>query len=82
MVKKKAKAKKGEFEWSSEIRRIIPLREDYVYISDEKGKLHHLKKSSDKYVELLKHLDAVMVGKITRELEALGWEDSLQALND
>lgn len=69
------KGKLGEHEWSRESKRIVPLQGGYCYISDEKGKLHHLKRDSDEYNSMIEHLESeeVMGSKITKELVELGW---------
>jgi hypothetical protein len=74
------KGKKGEYEWSGEISRIIPLRNNYCYVQDEKGKLHHIKRDSTEFYALAKHLNEIMEGKITRELEQLGWTEQIEVL--
>lgn len=80
MGKKKAKGKKGEYEWSSDLRRIIPLKNNYCYVNDEKGKTQHLKRDSEEFYTLARHLDEVMNGKITKELIALNWTEQLDVL--
>lgn len=82
MGKKKAKGKKGEYEWSSDLRRIIPLKNNYCYINDEKGKTQHLKRDSEEFYTLVKHLDEVMNGRVSVELRELGWEEQLQKLGE
>lgn len=74
------KLKKGEYEWSGEISRIIPLKNNYCYVQDEKGKLHHLKRDSVEFYALAKRLNEIMEGKITRELEKLGWKEQLEVV--
>lgn len=80
MGKKKGKFKKGEYEWSGDVSRIIPLKNNFCYVQDEKGKLHHLKRDSSEFYELIKSLDNIMNGKITRELNQLGWNEQLAEL--
>ena len=74
------KVKKGEYEWSGEITRIIPLKNNYCYVQDEKGKLHHLKRDSIEFYALANRLNEIMDGKITRELENLGWSEQLEVV--
>jgi len=54
MSKRKAKGKKGEYEWSGDVRRIIPLQNEYCYLNDEKGKTFHLKRDSEEFANLAK----------------------------
>ena len=82
MGKTKGKKQKGQYEWSGEINRIIPLKNDYCYIQDEKGKLHHLQRNSDEAISLMKSLDQIMEGKISRELESLGWNSILAEVTE
>lgn len=79
---KKAKGKKGEYEWSGDLKRIIPLKNNYCYINDEKGKTPKLKRDSEDFYTLIKHLNEVMNGKIERELTDLGWETELSKLKE
>lgn len=81
MGKKKGKLKKGEYEWSGDVRRIIPLKNNYCYIQDEKGKLHHLTRDSEEFYTLVRHLNDVMNDKITKELTDLGWDAQLSKLD-
>lgn len=81
MGKKKGKLKKGEYEWSGDVRRIIPLKNNYCYVQDEKGKLHHLTRDSEEFYSLAKHLNEVMNGKISKELNELDWQDQLAKLD-
>jgi hypothetical protein len=82
MGKKKAKGKKGEYEWSSDLRRIIPLKNNYCYVNDEKGKTHHLRRDSEEFYTLIKHLDEVMNGRLTKELQDLNWQEQLNTLTE
>lgn len=75
------KVKKGEYEWSGEIRRIIPLKNNYCYVQDEKGKLHHLERDSTEFYALAKRLNEIMDNKITRELEVLEWKEQLKVVS-
>ena len=81
MSKRKAKGKKGEYEWSGDLRRIIPLRNGYCYVNDEKGKTPRMKNDSEEFYTLAKHLDEVMNGRISMELRELGWEEQLNTLD-
>lgn len=81
MGKSKKHLKKGEYQWSPEIRRITPLMDNHCYIQDDKGKLHHVKRDSDRFKELIIHLNEVMNGRIEKELNDLNWERELEILN-
>lgn len=74
------KKKKGEYEPHGDISRIIPLHNNYCYITDEKGKLHHCKRDSDEFYQVARKINEVMNDKITRELNELGWEEQVSVL--
>ena len=80
MGKTKAKKNKGEYEWTGDLSRVVPLGDNYCYIRDDKGKTLHLKRDAVETIEILRHLDSVMEGKITRELTKLGWTETLEKL--
>lgn len=65
--------KTQEYQWSGEIRRIIPPRSNGARIQDEKGKSHTFKRDSEEFAAECARLDEIMDGKITAELELLGW---------
>jgi len=65
------KKKKQEYEASGEVNRIIPLKVGYVYITDLKGKLHHLKRDSEEFSVLVEEIDEALNNRATREIEAL-----------
>ena len=66
--------KPEQYQYSSEVKRVIPLGGgEYCYISDENGKSKHYKRGSDEYINEIMRLDPIMNGKITKELEDLGW---------
>ena len=73
MGKAKKSKKLGEFEWSRETRRVIPLQANHVYIFDDKGKRRHLKRDSEEFNQTVAELDEKMDGRITREMKELGW---------
>lgn len=81
MGKAKSKGKKGEYEMSADAKRIIPLKENYCYIFDEKGKTHHLKRDSEEALELMKKLNDLTFGRVAKELENLGWKEQLEVVN-
>lgn len=81
MGKKKGKLKKGDYEWTGDLRRIIPLKNNYCYVNDEKGKTPRMKRDSEEFYTLARHLDEVMNGKITKELTELGWTEQLEVLS-
>lgn len=80
MGKSKKKTKSGEYEMSPDVRRIIPLKNDYCYIFDARGKLHHLKRDSAAAIELLRSLEEVTNGRISKQLIELGWESTLKEI--
>lgn len=80
MGKTKSSKKKGEFIWSGDASRIIPLKNNYCYIFDEKGKTHHLERDSEEATSLLQRLNEVMDGKIFADLTKLGWAEQLEKL--
>lgn len=65
------KKKKQEYEASGEVNRIIPLKVGYAYITDLKGKLHHLKRDSEEFDTLVKEIDEALNNKASREIESL-----------
>jgi hypothetical protein len=80
MGAKKSKSKKGEYEWSGDLRRIIPLKNNYCYVNDDKGKTPRMKRDSEDFYALALKLNEIMNGKIFRELEELGWTEQLKTL--
>ena len=71
-IKKKA----AEYQPHGDVTRIISLGGGtWAYLSDHKGKLHHLRRDSEEFVTLCKEVDEAVGGKIVQELEALGWTD-------
>lgn len=78
MGKSKKKSKSGEYEMSSDVRRIIPLKNNHCYIIDSHGRLHHLKRDSEAAIILLRSLEELTNGRITRQLKELGWEEILK----
>ena len=68
------KKKALEYQYSGEVKRVIPLGGGtWCYLLDENGKSHHVKRGSDEYTNEVKRLDGIMDNKISKELEALGW---------
>lgn len=67
------KKKSAEYQWSGDIRRIIPLASNNARITNELGKSAHYSRDSQSFKEECERLDAIMNGKISRELEELGW---------
>ena len=77
MVKKK----NLEFQPHGDIKRIVSLGGGtWAYISDHKGKLHHLKRDSDDFTAKCKEVDEVLGGKIVQELRLLGWDDVVERM--
>jgi hypothetical protein len=82
MGKAKSKKKFGEYQWSANVRRIIPLQNNYCYIQDDKGKTHHLQRYSDASIKLLTSLNVATHGLIAEELKELGWTEILEMINE
>ena len=80
MGKSKKRTKTGGYEISPDIRRIIPLKNNYCYIADQNSRLHHLKRDSEAAIILLRSLNEETGGRIARQLEELGWEETLKEL--
>lgn len=72
--------KKKEYEWSGEIRRLIPLQKNGVRVQNELGKSSQYKRDDEKFIIECRRLDEVMGGTITRELSVLGWTEVLEYL--
>ena len=68
------KGKIGAFQPSGDVRRIVPLKANYVYVNDHLGKLHHVNRDSQKFVDLCIAVDEAMGGRATEELKQLGWD--------
>jgi hypothetical protein len=72
MARKKVKE---VYQPSGDVRRIVSLcNGEWAYIADELGKNHHLKTSSDEFAEKCRAVDEALGGRITRELQQLGWD--------
>lgn len=70
MGKAKRRGKPGEYEISGDLRRIVPLKDGYCYIHDLKGKLHHVKVSSEEFNSLVDSMrERLGAAKIAAELE-------------
>lgn len=68
------KKKQQAYQWSGDVSRIIPLAQGTrARITDEFGKSHTFARDSVEYQAEVERLDALMDGKITRELQQLGW---------
>lgn len=77
----KRTTKVHEFQPSREINRIMPCKGGYAYISDQFGKTHHLKFDSEQFAEVCLSADNYFEGRITKELEKLGWNSVLQLMD-
>ena len=80
MGPRKSKEKVGVFQCSPDVKRIIPCQANYAYISTHLGKLLHLPRTSDAFVEACKETDQALGGRITQELTTLGWTEVLEAM--
>lgn len=81
MPRKKNQA--AEFQPSGDVHRIISLGQGtWAYVSDEKGKTHHLKRTSLAMAMTCKSVDEALGGKIRAELEALGWYDVIRRMDE
>ena len=74
MATKKKNKKVLAYQWSGDISRIIPLANNSARITNELGKSYNYDRDSIEFKEECERLDAVMEGKISRELKELGWE--------
>lgn len=75
--------KDDSFQPSGESKRIIPLNEGKnAYLKDFNGKTLRFDRYSDEFIAACILNDEKMLGKITRELELLGWTDILEKMND
>ena len=74
MATKKKNKKVLAYQWSGDISRIIPLANNSARITNELGKSYNYNRDSIEFKEECERLDAVMEGKISRELKELGWE--------
>lgn len=77
MGKRRVKGKLGEYGWSSELSRIVPLQGGWCYLRDVKvGKTYHLKVGSDRFNELVAELTEVLGEKrMAEELKKVGIEN-------
>jgi hypothetical protein len=53
----------------------------WAYLFDHLGKTQHLSRNSEEFAVKCKETDEVMNGKITAELENLGWTDVIERMN-
>lgn len=74
------KGKMAAFQPSGDVRRIVPLKANYAYLNDHLGKLHHLNRDSDEFIQLCIAVDQEMDGRITQELTELGWDSILEKM--
>ncbi len=71
------------FQIAPDSKRIISLGGGtWAYINDDKGKLKHLQRDSSEFALTCKQVDAILEGKISNELTALGWTDVLAAMDE
>lgn len=67
------KKKSSEYQWSGDIRRIIPIGGGNARLTNELGKSMNYSRDSPLFKEECERLDVIMDGKISRELKDLGW---------
>lgn len=64
--------KTAEYAVDTTIRRIIPLKAGWAYVTDLKGKLHHVRRDSFEFAVLVREIDESLNGKASKELKDLG----------
>lgn len=69
---------KEVYQPSGELHRIIPCKAGWAYVLDGQGKLRHVKRNSQEFIDYCKTLSELLPGQIERELTALGWEEELE----
>jgi len=70
------------FQPSGDTTRIVSLGGGtWAYLFDHLGKTQHLPRNSEEFAAKCKETDEAMNGKITAELEALGWTDVIERMN-
>lgn len=74
--------KKEVFRPSPLVKRIIPCQGGWAYITDELGKTHHLMVDSEEFAEICAKSDIFFEGKISDELNSLGWNHILTRMSD
>lgn len=78
----KRKVKLGEFQPSGDITRVVSLGQGtFAYVFDQKGKTHHLKRSSDAMAVVCRSTDRALGGKIRERLAEMGWEDVIERMD-
>jgi hypothetical protein len=71
----------GTFHPSPDTKRVVSLNKGtWAYVFDGKGKKHHVKRSSELMIIVCKQADTDLNGRITAELEELGWIDVLERM--
>jgi hypothetical protein len=70
------------FQPSGDTTRVVSLGGGtWAYLFDHLGKTQHLSRNSEEFAVKCKETDEVMNGKITAELENLGWTDVIERMN-
>jgi hypothetical protein len=70
------------FQPSGDTTRVISLGgATWAYLFDHLGKTQHLPRNSEDFAAKCKETDEAMNGKITAELENLGWTDVIERMN-
>ena len=76
------KGKEAPYQPSGEVNRVVSLGGGtYAYVFDAKGKTHHVKRDSDEMVAVCRETVAAMGGKVSAQLEAMGWTDVLEKMS-
>jgi hypothetical protein len=74
--------KQAPFQPSGETTRVVSLgKGTWAYVFDAKGKTHHIKRDSEEMVSVCAENDETLGGKITRDLEKLGWTDIIEKMS-
>lgn len=70
------------FQPSGDTTRIVSLGGGmWAYLFDHLGKTQHLPRNSEEFAARCWETDEAMNGKITAELESLGWTDVIERMN-
>ena len=78
----KLRKKEGAFQPSGETQRVVSLGQGtWAYLFDEAGKKHHVKRTSDRIIEVASKADVPLGGRIRAELVEMGWDDVVTRLD-
>lgn len=74
--------KEAAYQPAGDAKRIIPLKNGWAYIWDERGALRHLLRDSEEFITACQEVEkALGDGRIMRELKQLGWDDVIERFN-